>query len=502
MNKKNTFILLLIIIISGSFFRLYNLSKQSYWMDEGYTINAVISAQENGITKTGASILDSGESYSCPLYCLPTAKISNFLGNNAFSFRILSVIFGILSIILVFFITKLLFKSKKTALLSTFFISFSYIHIAWSRQARWYTMLLFFFWLSIYFFYKATYWGKSKTLNYVLAIFFLILAILTHKIALILPFVFIFWIFVNNFHKKDLYKILILIITPFILFPSFFINSIKNMDLSYNLPYYLNFYLRNYFIFIILAIFYYFSTTKKNKKKVIFLTVLLLFYLIPLSFFTNIVHYRYMFHLTPIFFVLGSVGAINIYKKLRHNYLKIAFIFLIILAFFVFKQGVFYPHNFYFLEADMPAEASAKEDNPSFFDRPYYAYTPQPDFNKAYGVIGDLIGNDEIVISSHPHFNKIFLDKPGFWLSYNYLGFEKEVEKITNNKEYYVGAEVINDLEELKIIIKNNHGYIVFDYMAQDNRISKETIDYIQQNLNLIFHDKINIYSQIWIYKF
>ena len=496
MNKKNTFILLFIIIILGSFFRLYNLSAQSYWMDEGYTINAVISAQENGITKTGASILDSGQNYSCPLYCLPTAKISDFFGNNPLSFRILSVIFGIFSIILIFFITKLIFKNNKASILSAFLMSLSYWQITWSRQARWYTMLLFFFWLSIYFFFRATYSRKNRVLNYSLTLIFLILAIFTHKLAIILPFIFIFQVIANK-AKQSRSKITTIIlflvtVTTLILTSNFLINSIKNTELSYNLPYYLNFYLRNYFIFIIIAILYYFTTNKNNQKKVIFLVILLLSYLIPLSFLTNIIHYRYMFHLTPVFFILGSIGIIDIYEKIKHKYIKTTFILLILSAFFILKQGVVYPPDFYFLEADSPER----------FDRPYYAYTPQPDFNKAYKKIEQNIKKNEIIISSHPHFNKIFLNRAGYWLSYSYLGFDKKVEKIINNKEYYVGAEVIENLEELKKITTNNHGYIVFDYMAQDNRISKEIINYIQQNLNPIFHDRINTYSQIWVYKF
>ena len=100
--------------------------------------------------------------------------------------------------------------------------------------------------------------------------------------------------------------------------------------------------------------------------------------------------------------------------------------------------------------------------NPKNQNRPYYAYTPQANFNKAYKYIEENYTNQDIVISSHPHFNKIFLQKPGYWLKYKYNGVKYPL--ISNDKEYYVNADVIDDLSELKNITKNKHGYIVFDW--------------------------------------
>ena len=152
MKRKYIIIFLSLIILFGVFFRFYQLGNQSYWMDEGYTINAVISGAQNGYSG-GASILDSGGKYFCPLYCYPTQIISQAIGQNAIAYRLLSAIFGVIFILLAFFITKIIFKNNAAALLTAFFVSFSYWQIAWSRQARWYTMLEVFFWLAFLFFY-------------------------------------------------------------------------------------------------------------------------------------------------------------------------------------------------------------------------------------------------------------------------------------------------------------------------------------------------------------
>ena len=50
--------------------------------------------------------------------------------------------------------------------------------------------------------------------------------------------------------------------------------------------------------------------------------------------------------------------------------------------------------------------------------------------------------------------------------------------------------------------MQNNHGCAVFDFMSIDNRIPKNEIDYITNNSELIFNNKINSYSEIWVYKF
>lgn len=499
MKKLNILLPLALIICLGIFLRFYQLGNQSYWMDEGYTINAVISGAQNGFSN-GSSILDSGQKYFCPLYCYPTAKISELIGQNALAYRFLSALFGLIFILLTYFLTNTIFKNKKAALLSAFFVTFSYWQIAWSHQARWYTMLEVFFWLALLLFYLflTVKNKKQKIISLVLSIIFTLLAIATHKLAYILPLIMLAWYFIANrpTKKKAIISIAItLIVIAFAEFGlglHFIAHALKKVSFHYNLPYYLSFYLKNYWLLILIAIYGYFNSLKEQKKKIVMLALPFVVYLIFLSFFTDIVHYRYLFHVTVIFYIIGAIATVDILEKIRHSQLKIVSLALLILVFFISGEGVMYPKSFYFLEAD----------NPSQQNRPYYAYTPQPDFNRAYAKIKANLKDTDLVISSHPHFNKIFLNQPGYWIKYNYLGIEDTPNAVSDNKEYYVGAEIINNLEEFKNITQKNHGYIVFDYMATDGRISKDIISYIQDNLKLFFFDEKNSYSKIWVYQF
>ncbi len=150
------------------------------------------------------------------------------------------------------------------------------------------------------------------------------------------------------------------------------------------------------------------------------------------------------------------------------------------------------PKSFYLLEAD----------DPSKLNRPHYAYTPQPNWNIAYSIIKENIEENEIIISSHPHFNKIFLERAGYWIKYNYLGIESTDRHDNQEFEYYVGARIIHNLEELIKLINNNSGYLIFDFMAIDGKIDGQIINYIKDNLELFYYDEVNSYSKIWVYKF
>lgn len=498
LNKYFISILLLILIVIGGVFRFYNLSSQSYWMDEGYTVNAVLSIVEHGST-----VLDSGERYSCPTYCPITAYFVKIFGNDSFSYRLLSVLAGLAFIPLMFLIIKNIFN-RNIAILSSFFITFSYWQIAWSRQARWYTLFPLFFWSSIFFFYKSYYSERKRYLYILLTLIFTIFSVLTHGIGYLLPLIYTGWILYDQIliQKKFDWKKIVTVLTSGAVILWLF-NLISNIDvldylfnrieLHYVLPYYLNFYLRNYWFFIILGVIVFFINKIQFKKEMTYLLFVFFAYFVPLSLFTNIVHYRYLFHLTPIFFIFGSICILYLNENIKSLYLKISFWALIIILFFTMAGGVLIPQTTYYLESDNPETIGL---------RPYYAYTPQPNWNLAYNFIKSEMDENDLIISSHPHFNKIFLNQAGYWIKYDYLGFDNEKMKSVDDKEFYVGAKIIDDLIELKEITANKNGYIILDFMSIDGKISKEITEYINSTFELVFNDKVNIYSEIWIWKF
>lgn len=484
---------LFLFIILGASLRLWHLSEQSYWMDEGYTINAVISVVENGST-----VLDSGQYYSCPTYCYPTAFIVEQFGDSPENYRLLSALAGIVFIGMIFFIVHNLLTTH-IALLTTFFVTFSYWQIAWSRQARWYTLFVLFFWLALYFFYQTRKKDHNVTKNGILTFIFTLLAIFTHGLGYLLPLIFIIWTLVDRLvFKKNLTKhtigVFALMTAIFLAIAEYHIGIVSNLSLHYQLPYYLSFYVRSYWLFIALGFYGFFSLYQSYKKEYLFLLTILLAYLIPLSLFTNVVHYRYLFHITPIIFIFGAIGLMALYKEIKPLWARTLLTAAMLALFATVGGGVFLPQTHYYLESD---------NIETLGDRPHYAYTPQPDWNGAYAYIKTERTAGDMIISSHPHFNKIFLQEPGYWLAYNYLGFDDRTEYRTpDNREYYVGAKVLDDVASLQSAIAGKHGYIVYDFMAADGRLSEEVLTYIETNFELVYTKETNNHSVIWVYHF
>ncbi len=490
---KIALIILFALLLGGGFLRIYRLAAAPYWMDEGYTINAV-----SALADHGAPVLDSGKTYSCTLYCAPTAWITSVFGKSAFSYRILAALVGTL-FILVAFAAGTTFANRNVGIIAAFFAAFSYYQIAWSRQARWYSLFEIFFWLALICFWKTLYERRRRVLWAAGAILFTLLAIATQPLGYALLGIGVAWTLIDQLQKQrlDLKKILLAAagcaalaaIAEFFFAPGFLKAVWQAASFHYELPYYLSFYLRNYWLPIIFAIGY---ALQRRRKETWFLLLVLAACLVPFAFLTDIVHYRYLFHLTPVFFILGAAGIWEAAALLRERWQKVCFGAVVVLLFFASGEGVLKPTSMYFLESDNPA---------TIRNRPYYAYTPQPNWNAAYGFIAQDKSANDIIISSQPQFNKIFLNEAGYWIKYDYLGFDHKEADITDDREYYVGAKVIDDLPELQSIMAANHGYIVFDYMIL-TRVPRETLEYIAAHAKQVFYEKTNEYSQVWVYRF
>lgn len=492
------FVSLLTLLSAGALLRFSELNRQSYWMDEGYTINAILSQTRNG-TRRLAAILDSGQTYFCPTYCYPTAVIAHLLGDQPASYRLFSALCGFLFIFVTYFVTQTFFKNKNVSLLAAFFVTFSYWQIAWSRQARWYTLLEVFFWLALGAFYQflQAETSKKRAGSLVVSLISTVLAIATQGIAYLLPVILFAWYVIEK--RPRMASVLtsggitlaFLAFLEFGLGLRFIVPILQNLKINNHLFYYGSFYLRTYWPLLPLLIYAFFYRDAERRGNLTLVLPFLL-YLFCLSFLTDTIEYRYLFHVTPALFMISALACIDIIDRITHTYAKTLAFAVIVSGFFVTGLGIVSPKAFYALEAD----------NPETLKRTHYAYTPQPDFTAAYTVIQQRLQPEEIVVSSHPHFNQIFLGQAGYWLGYDYLGRVGAERPTLPETEGYVGARTIRSLDELQGLMSAQHGYVVFDYMSVDGRIDKALTDYLQLNARLIFYAKTHAYSQIWIYQF
>lgn len=142
-------LVLLIIVLSGFYIRINGLADLGLGFDEPIHIYAAKS-----ILETGGPTLPSGKKYDRALpFTYSVALSFKLFGVNEFSARLPSVIFGILSIILIFFIGKSFFETK-VGLIAAFLMAFLPFEIVWSRACRMYSMYQFFLVLGFFAFYK------------------------------------------------------------------------------------------------------------------------------------------------------------------------------------------------------------------------------------------------------------------------------------------------------------------------------------------------------------
>jgi len=139
MNKK-ILIFLTFIVIVAAILRLWQLGKvpSSPDWDEvalGYNTYSILQTGRDEYGKFLPIVLRSFDDYKPALYAYLAMPSISILGLNIIAVRLPSAIFGILTVLTVFFLTKELFKKDNIALLSSFLLAISPWHIQFSRVA-------------------------------------------------------------------------------------------------------------------------------------------------------------------------------------------------------------------------------------------------------------------------------------------------------------------------------------------------------------------------------
>ena len=133
MNKfRNSNVSLVIITMFGFLLRVFKLDAKSLWIDEAYTIAFV--------QKSWGTIF-SHHYLMRPAYFVMAKGWSSLFGYSEVASRMLSVLFGVLSIVMIYHLGKLLFNSK-TGLLSALILAVSAYHVIRTQQARWYSFAM------------------------------------------------------------------------------------------------------------------------------------------------------------------------------------------------------------------------------------------------------------------------------------------------------------------------------------------------------------------------
>lgn len=141
-------VILLFVLILGSLFRLYKLDFQSLWLDEIYSVNGA------GPQKQLKEVIEYSKTDQPPLYFIILHIWFKIFSFNDYNARLLSVLFGTLGIISMFFLGKE-FKDEKVGLIASALTAFNFFSIMYSQEARFYSLLFLLSALSFLFFKRA-----------------------------------------------------------------------------------------------------------------------------------------------------------------------------------------------------------------------------------------------------------------------------------------------------------------------------------------------------------
>jgi len=325
-QNKLEFGILIAILVFAFILRLSSLGNAPLWVDESISANTAKAITEKGIPEFSSGYIDERA------YAFHYIQAFFLLfGINDFTVRLISALFGLLTIILAYLIGKE--YSKSGGLIAAAFTALFYLEVFYSRQARMYQMFQFFFFLTLYLLYKS----KEKPILLIPTIVSFFIAYDTHLAGLILaPFI-ILHILIYN--KKYWYSCILPAIPLIIkLIPASNLSTgVSESTINYASTYF-SFTYSIIYLLILASIGLIWAFAKKKR--------LTLFILLPslallVGIFTlEVFAFRYSyFFVFPIVFY-SSILLAFLYDK----YGKMILIPIIILI--LVPSNLFYPHTY------------------------------------------------------------------------------------------------------------------------------------------------------------
>lgn len=131
MTKRKGDILVGLILALGTALRLFHLGSQSFWWDEVYSASLSAQKLETVTSRFGQT----------PAFYHVLLHLWQYLGQSDGTIRLLSVIFGVITLWIVYRLGRE-FLDRTQGLLCAFLIAISPFHVWYSQEARMYSLLI------------------------------------------------------------------------------------------------------------------------------------------------------------------------------------------------------------------------------------------------------------------------------------------------------------------------------------------------------------------------
>lgn len=444
-KKNNIFGILTAILLCALILRAYSLGSSPLWFDE--TISSLAS---NKIATTGSPIFDSGLFYSRALIFHYIQGLFIFLfGKTDLVVRLVSVLFGLGTVLLAFFMGKEF--NKETGIFAALFTAFLFLEVFYSRQARFYQAFQFLFFLTIFFLYKSK---NSKKYAY-LASISLIILVQTQIAGLVLvPF------FIILFYRQ--HKDWKLFIIP-ILVGLYFGSSLLGLETgtstgtAYAEEYSSQVFngLRAFFLISLIGI----PFAYKMNKRMFYLLIAPSLILFVGLFFVKVFAFRYVYFVTLSIILFISTVFAYIYKNNK------VLCILLVIAAIIYPSNLFFESNYLTIVQPQGIRASLTTE-------------PVIDYKSLSQETKNIIQNNILVTLSSPGV-EWYIKKPDYVIPFSLNGLETGYV-LHQGVDAYTGAEVWNNQTNEFVFLEDIFGFSKFD----PNQIS--TLDKIKENCTLI----------------
>ena len=333
------------IILIYSYLLIQGLSNNYFWDDEANTAlfaNNIIKTglpyawdQRNIIAFRNGEELNNNlvNGYMPPLQYYIGALSFSIFGVSTFSGRFIFVLFDLASLIIFLLILKQEFN-KKISLFAMVILSFSVSFLLFTRQARYYSLTIFFSLLAYYFYKRYVKTGAKKNLIYlVIALIFLFYSNFIMCLAFIASLIIIHFVFYFNKEKiKELFIpsiVFLLAALPYIFYAKPYSKNVVSSS-----PYLIDklvLLLRNFrelntyqwfpwMLFILLVFFLVYRKSLLEISKEIFLLIISYIFIITISSpqpvsITQFADVRYLLLLLPFISMLIALALFFLWGK-------------------------------------------------------------------------------------------------------------------------------------------------------------------------------------------
>jgi len=501
----NYSVVLILLIIIGFILRIWNLGELSFWGDEVLTTTA----SYNFITK-GTFMLPSGLPYERSILNLFFVSSSiKLFGLNEFAARFPSVIFGTLSLPLMYFFCKNILHNKKIGLLACMIIAFNAFEIVISRQARMYSQFQFFLILTFYSFYEG-FENENEKMKYIffLSLLSLLLSYIIGGVVLISLCFYILlrgkdWIKEKIFKKDIIIPAFILIlILAFYMGRIYGFNNVKSYVLKDYIPnplqlgertFYIRYLSENYPLISSSALLIIPIFLLNKKTKYSYLLVIGIVSLFSISIILTWKAVRYLTLVFPQLIIYFSMFLFLLFLVMNKNFIttkkmyfkkisktKIELIFASIVLFLCFLSLSARYENIYTYEDNEIGEViyDHKDISEYIADRTNFEDCIVVTTNEVIGVY-------------------YFTWKKGFKVYFlRSIFIDPFVDKKNSKYTTWGGSEIISDIEKFKkVTLEHKSSWVVIE-KGREKLIDKEIVEYIYENYKLIEYtdEEENVY--------